>query len=134
MKKIILISLVFLSSCKNESLFEQSLINDKDNTYWVEFMMDSTGNYKYNKRQSVFFSNSRLSSLSSENEDRIGTPQVKLIEGGNQEKWSYNEKNNTLTTSYRTTFKIERYTKDTIFMKLTTGRKEKFIMIRKRLK
>lgn len=134
MKKAVLIIVLILFSCKKENQFVQNLINDENNTFWVEKMMDSTGNFKYYQRQSVFFSNYSLHSLASPNEDKIGTMQVVLIEGGNKEKWSFNEKNNTLTTSYRTTFKIGKYSKDTIFMKLTTAKKERFILIRKQIK
>lgn len=134
MKKAILILALILSSCTKHTPFEECLINDKDNSFWVEKMMDSTGKYKYYQRQSVFFSDNSLTSLASINEDEKGFRQVAFIEGGPKEQWSFNEKENTLTTSYRTTFKIIKYSKDTIFMKLTTARKENFIMIRKKIK
>ena len=136
MKKIvsILILILVFSSCEKHSKFEEYLVKDNNKTFWIEKMMDSTGNYRYYARQSVFFIDNTLTSLSSLNENEKGFRQVVPIEGGEQEKWNYNENNNTLTTSYRTTFKIEKYSKDTIFMKLTTAKKEQFIMVRKRTK
>ncbi|MGQ7947646.1 hypothetical protein [Flavobacterium sp. WC2509] len=134
MKKAILILAIILSSCTKHNAFEEYLVNDKDNSFWVEKMMDSTGEYKYYSRQSVFLTDKTLKSLCSFKEDVIGSPQLILIEGGDIEKWSFNEKENTLTTSYLTTFKIKKYSKDTIFMKLTTAKKEHFILIRKRIK
>ena len=129
MKKAILILAIIVSSCREHNPFEEYLIN-KDNSFWVEKMMDSTANYKYYNRQSVFLSDYTLESLSSVDENKKGFRQVLLIEGGNQQKWIFNKNDSTLTLSYRTTFKIKKYSNDTIYMKMTTGKNEDFILIK----
>jgi len=129
MKKAILILAIIVSSCTEHNPFEKYLINN-DDSFWVEKMMDSTGNYKYYDRQSVFLSDYTIESLSSVDENKKGFRQVLLIEGGVQQKWNFNKNDSTLTTSYRTTFKIKKYSNDTIYMKITTAKHEDFILIK----
>lgn len=133
MKKTILILAIILSACTKHIPFEEYLIN-KDDSFWVEKMMDSTGKYIYHDRQSVFHSDYTIENLASVNENKKGFRQVVLIEGGSPQKWSFNKNDNTLTTSYRTKFKIKKYLNDTIYMKITTAKHEDFILIRKQTK
>ena len=129
MKKAILILAIIVSSCTEHNPLEKYLINI-DYSFWVEKMMDSTGNYKYYDRQSVFLSDYTIESLSSVDENKKGFRQVLLIEGGVQQKWNFNKNDSTLTTSCRTTFKIKKYSNDTIYMKITTAKHEDFILIK----
>ena len=129
MKKAILILAIILSSCTEQNPFEKYLIN-KDDTFWVEKMMDSTANYKYYNRQSVFLSDYTIESLSSVDENKKGFRLVTHFDGVVKQNCIFNKHDSTLTTSYRTIFKIKKYSNDTIYMKMTTGKNEDFILIK----
>jgi hypothetical protein len=125
----IIMSFIVLS-CKKQNKFEKNITTESNNCYWTRKAKGNNGNYLYFNSQIVFFNNYKMMSFLSDDENKLGSRSIINIEGSNEEKWSYNEKDSIFQICAVCIFKVDKYSRDTIFM-TNKYNDEKFVLIRK---
>lgn len=130
MKKIIVVTSLLFLSCTEQNKFDKILTTKSDSTFWIRKVEDKKGNYIYINSQLVFFENHKMMSFNSFEENKLGNRSVLNMEGSNEENWTYNEKDSIFKICAVCIYKIDKYSKDTIFMN-NRDNGEKFILIRK---
>lgn len=131
MKKIILIICVFFLSCTEENKFEANIISEGSNSFWIKKAVDEKGDCVYINSQIVFLDNYKMMSFNSSDENKLGNRSIINLEGWNEESWSYDRKDSIFKICAVCIYKIDKYSRDTIFMK-NKDNGEKFVLKKKR--
>lgn len=131
MKKIILIICVLFLSCTKENKFEANIISQGKNSFWIKKVVDVKGDYIYINSQVIFLDNYKMMSFNSFDENKLGNRSIINLEASNEESWSYDRKDSIFKICAVCIYKIDKYSRDTIFMK-NKDNGEKFVLIKKR--
>lgn len=137
MRKILILIAVLLVSCEKENPFEKNLTTDSQDTFWARKAEDSLGNFNYFGIQMIFNKDKSYEVFYSDNEDikgNFGNANLGLKKGKTKNRdWDFHE-SDSLFFMFPDMYKVNRYSKDTIYMNLITGNSNQFIMIRKKIK
>ena len=114
MKKILLTTL-FLASCKAGSEFKRNLALRNDNEFWILKKKGLSG-LAYQYAQWRFDADGTCMQYYSPDERKKGYATLVSIEGNAKPQWHYAGKDGVFEMSYHNSYKVTSFTKDTILM------------------
>ena len=130
MRGFLVFVMFFCLSCSSNQEFEDCLINENNESFWVLKSLDDNGNYTYVNSQFVFFENGKSIAFNSFNEDKKGTQSMLNIEGASFNNWRYNSVDSVFQICSECVYKVQFYSNDSIRM-TNKFNGEKFLLVKK---